>query len=107
MAHRLAKRRAGIKLAEHCARSIGRARRRTGLERAGLRVSEPSNQKPLLLTREAIKAGHVQRMVAAANPSLKLLSDAEIHAALDRMLGPAPSQVWVFGYGSLIWNPAF
>jgi cation transport protein ChaC len=72
-------------------------------------VVDAIDDKPVLLTRENIRAGHVQRMIAAANPGLKLLSEAEIRASLDTLLGApgAPHEIWVFGYGSLIWNPAF
>jgi len=48
-------------------------------------------------------------MIAAANPNLRLLSEAERRASLAAMLGAptAPREIWVFAYGSLIWNPAF
>jgi cation transport protein ChaC len=61
------------------------------------------------LTREAIQSGSIRRLIAAADPSLELLSDAEMRASLDAMLGApdAPAETWVFAYGSLIWNPAF
>jgi cation transport protein ChaC len=70
---------------------------------------ETIDDRPVQLTREAIRAGHVQRMIAAANPGLRLMSEAEIHASLDALLGASPAQqpIWVFAYGSLIWNPAF
>jgi cation transport protein ChaC len=65
--------------------------------------------KPVRLTRENIKSGDIQRMIAAADPGLRLPTEAEIEASLDTMLGAreAPRETWVFGYGSLIWNPAF
>jgi cation transport protein ChaC len=39
---------------------------------------------------------------------MKLLSDAEIEADLDATLAhhPPDADVWLFGYGSLMWNPA-
>jgi cation transport protein ChaC len=38
-----------------------------------------------------------------------LPSDAEYAAAVSALLSdaPAPGEVWVFGFGSLIWNPGF
>jgi cation transport protein ChaC len=61
------------------------------------------------LTREAIQSGSIRRLIAAADPTLELLSDAEMRASLEATLGApaAPRDVWVFAYGSLIWNPAF
>jgi cation transport protein ChaC len=72
-------------------------------------VADGIELKRVQLTREAIKSGHVQRMIAAANPSLRLPSEAEIRASLATMLAApgAPREIWVFAYGSLIWNPAF
>jgi cation transport protein ChaC len=49
------------------------------------------------------------REMAAANPEMTIRSEAEMAALLEGMLAqhdPA-ADVHVFGYGSLIWNPAF
>ncbi len=61
------------------------------------------------LTRDTIKSGDVRRRIAALDPSFRLLSEAEVRASLAAMLAApgAPREVWVFAYGSLIWNPAF
>jgi len=62
---------------------------------------------PIALTREALRDGWVQRMVASGG--YRVLSDAELKASLDAALAaqPADRDVWLFAYGSLIWNPAF
>jgi glutathione-specific gamma-glutamylcyclotransferase len=64
---------------------------------------------PLLLTRAAILAGTV-RQVALQMPGMVVLSDAELDASIAATLARQPQpggDVWIFGYGSLIWNPAF
>jgi cation transport protein ChaC len=45
---------------------------------------------------------------ASAPPGSQLRTDEEIEASLDAMLAqhPAAEDVWLFGYGSLMWNPA-
>ena len=61
------------------------------------------------LTRDSIKSGAIARLIAAADPTLRLMTDAEIRASLARMLEtrPVAGPTWVFAYGSLLWNPAF
>jgi cation transport protein ChaC len=63
-----------------------------------------------VITREGLADGSLlARVRARLLPGMVVRSDAEIEASLDAMLAahdPA-ADVWVFGYGSLMWNPAF
>jgi cation transport protein ChaC len=61
-----------------------------------------------MLTRESIRSGAVRRL-AAEHGLMRVLSDAELAASLEKMLRGVDlsAGVWVFAYGSLIWNPAF
>jgi len=63
----------------------------------------------IIVTRQALRDGSLlalarQRLL----PGTVLRSDAEIEADLDAALArhPPGSDVWLFGYGSLMWNPA-
>ena len=60
-----------------------------------------------VLTRDVLLDGTIQRMVARVSPDLRLLTDAERTASLRATLAARPGggPVWLFGYGSLIWNP--
>lgn len=62
------------------------------------------------ITRQTLADGSLlTRMRALALPGLNLKSDAEIEASLDATLATHPphTDAFVFGYGSLMWNPAF
>jgi cation transport protein ChaC len=60
-----------------------------------------------ILTRAMLEAGGIDALVAAAAPDMVLLSEAERAESLRQVLAarPAGEPVWLFGYGSLIWNP--
>jgi cation transport protein ChaC len=60
------------------------------------------------ITRETLLDGSLLAAVRAT-PGLTLRSDAEMAATLAETLAARPSgaPVWVFGYGSLMWNPSF
>ena len=61
-----------------------------------------------MLTRESIRSGAVRR-IAAEQGLMRVLSDEELAASLGGLLDGVDlaTGVWVFAYGSLIWNPAF
>jgi cation transport protein ChaC len=58
------------------------------------------------LSRAFIEAGGIETLVAQDAPELKLLTAAERMATLRATLDARPpGDAWLFGYGSLIWNP--
>lgn len=60
------------------------------------------------LTRETILAGRLPEMLRGADPSLRILTDAELALSrADTLSEHERGDLWVFAYGSLIWNPAF
>jgi cation transport protein ChaC len=67
------------------------------------------SKETLDVTREAILSGAVLRAAAQTPGHTAVLSEADLAASIAAILGARPEQreVWVFGYGSLIWNPAF
>lgn len=59
-----------------------------------------------VLTRELLQSGAIDTMVARAVPGLRLLTPEERAASLRAILDARPpGDVWLFAYGSLIWNP--
>ncbi|BAU12673.1 ChaC family protein [Leptolyngbya sp. NIES-3755] len=62
----------------------------------------------MTLTRAALVTGALKQMIQAF-PELKsfLLTEDELQASIDQILQQKPpqSEVWIFAYGSLIWNP--
>lgn len=62
-----------------------------------------------IITREALRDDAMRRMVAASAPEMRMLTDEERSASLAATLAQRPAGaegVWLFAYGSLIWNPA-
>jgi len=60
------------------------------------------------LTRESLADGSLRNWLAASNPELKVWSDEQMQASIADMLANRPDgagDVWIFAYGSLIWNP--
>jgi cation transport protein ChaC len=73
--------------------------------------SEPrTGREGFVITRERLRDGsHLAAIRARATPDFPIRSDEEIEASLSGTLerhDPA-EDIWVFGYGSLMWNPAF
>jgi len=61
------------------------------------------------LTREFLLSGGLAASIREINPDMRVLSDAERAASLAAVLAQRPEHgdgIWVFAYGSLIWNPA-
>jgi cation transport protein ChaC len=64
----------------------------------------------LRLTRESILDGTLHASVRALlGPGTRYVTDAERSAQVQAILAraPRPGRIWVFAFGSLIWNPAF
>lgn len=60
------------------------------------------------LSRETVRAGGLRAQIKTADPTAALLSDAEHRRSVRAMLRDRPDSggdVWLFAYGSLIWNP--
>lgn len=62
----------------------------------------------MAITREALLDGVLQRMIRDSGIDVHILTDEERAASIAATLAAHPGgETWVFGYGSLIWNPAF
>lgn len=61
------------------------------------------------LTRTDLKSNLLQQMVLQSGLDLQVLSEAELQESIDQILRRQQpnSDVWLFAYGSLIWNPIF
>ena len=72
---------------------------------AGDRTVSEAADAPFL-TRALIEAGAIEAIVARDAPGVRLLTAAEREASLKATLAARPAgAVWLFAYGSLIWNP--
>lgn len=60
-----------------------------------------------MLTRADLESDRLRKLYCEANPGARVLSDAELESSLQSLLQSHPEgeDVWLFGYGSLIWNP--
>jgi cation transport protein ChaC len=64
----------------------------------------------LRLTRESILDGTLHASVRALlGPDARFATDAERRVLVRSILAraPRPGRIWVFAFGSLMWNPAF
>jgi cation transport protein ChaC len=61
------------------------------------------------LTRADLLNDLLRKTFRRANPDVPVLSDAEQEASLQEVVEQHPkgADVWLFGYGSLVWNPIF
>jgi len=70
-----------------------------------------SNPRQMRLTPELVArvARHIDDPGDAAYPQVAWATDADRAEAVAKLLAarPADGEVWVFAYGSLIWNPPF
>ena len=60
-----------------------------------------------MLTRADLEADRLRKLFCQENPGVRVLSEEEREASLQAVLESHPQgeDVWLFGYGSLIWNP--
>jgi glutathione-specific gamma-glutamylcyclotransferase len=67
-----------------------------------------NTQPKMPLTRETILSGEIQDLIKGQDVPFEFLSDEDRDASLESMIGPGPigQDIWLFAYGSLIWNPA-
>lgn len=67
-----------------------------------------SKNKKDILTRDSILSGKIHDIVKAEDSSMRLLTEEERRESLLSMFSDRKinQDVWIFGYGSLIWNPA-
>lgn len=63
----------------------------------------------MALTRDLIRSGWIQSLVATSGLPIKALSEEELRLSREAALAKHPpgQELALFAYGSLIWNPAF
>jgi glutathione-specific gamma-glutamylcyclotransferase len=70
-----------------------------------------SARLPNGITREVLEADAIRDIFRERHPDVPLIPDTELQKSLERTLAARPDgrghrdPVWVFGYGSLLWNP--
>lgn len=64
--------------------------------------------KSIGMTRQTLEAGTWSELVARDAPSIVLWSNEQRAESINAtLLNRRPGDVWIFAYGSLIWNPTF
>jgi len=63
----------------------------------------------MALTRADLESRRLQQMIGQSGLDLHVFSEAELQASIAATLcrHPPNTDVWIFAYGSLIWNPVF
>ena len=64
-------------------------------------------QRPSILSREALASGAIRRMIRVHSPHVEMLTPAALAASRRAALAghDLTGGVWLFAYGSLMWNP--
>jgi cation transport protein ChaC len=84
-----------------------------GVEEATNGEALAKHRAEVTITRDGLLDGSLlafaRARIAGQKLDLKLRSDAEIDTAVERALSSRPPSpdLWVFSYGSLMWNPLF
>ena len=61
------------------------------------------------LTRADLESKRLQQVISQSGRGVNFLSEDQLQESMRQTLGQLPpsSDVWIFAYGSLIWNPIF
>lgn len=60
------------------------------------------------LTRADLESQILQNMILQAGLDIHVLSEAELQASIcETLRSSQPNDIWLFAYGSLVWNPIF
>jgi cation transport protein ChaC len=71
-------------------------------------INAKPDESEEVLSRELLMSGTLRdRMVRANAPDLLWTSDQIANSLADTIDGVSREDIWIFGYGSLIWNPIF
>jgi cation transport protein ChaC len=76
----------------------------------GARMSQSGLMTKYRITRESLLDGsHHARVRAGQGAHVRFMTGEERSMHVSEILAraPQPRRIWVFGYGSLMWNPAF